>query len=203
MKLKNTFDECNVSLWGIASLKGAVDNDGGYRCIAFGLPYDDAAVEALPDDALHRECKARLNDRISLISDAIAKAFPDSSFVGYGNANKKLNLRENGISQKVLAHLAGLGWIGRSSLIVTKSHGPRVRLGTLFTKDDLGEINSPPENRCGPCAACATICPSDAITSDSFDVNLCTDYIRTLDDDTACGLCMQACPHGKSEGYFR
>ena len=52
------------------------------------------------------------------------------------------------------------------ALSVTREFGPRVRLGAAFTQDEIGEIASPPENRCGTCGVCATTCPavSAAIT---------------------------------------
>ena len=46
------FARHNVRLWGIASLETAINGAEGYKCIAFGLPYDRAAVAALPDDRL-------------------------------------------------------------------------------------------------------------------------------------------------------
>jgi len=55
--LKELFATFNVRLWGIASLEAAVAGAAGYKCIAFGLPYDRAAVAALPDDRLMDCCK--------------------------------------------------------------------------------------------------------------------------------------------------
>ncbi len=62
-------------------------------------------------------------------------------------------------SQKLAAHLAGLGWIGKSCLLVTPDHGPRVRWVTVLTDTPLKPTGFPMEPRCGKCTACVDICP--------------------------------------------
>jgi len=52
------------------------------------------------------------------------------------------------ISHKLTAHLAGLGWIGKSCLLVTPEAGPRVRLDTVLTDAPLTP-GQPLEERCG------------------------------------------------------
>ena len=89
------------------------------------------------------------------------------------------------LSHKLVAHLAGLGWIGKSSLLVTPNHGPRVRFSTILTDAPLPAGQSM-SSRCGKCAICVTECPSGAITGEPFrpedelsvrfQANLCNSY---------------------------
>ena len=200
--IENLFKQHEVPLWGIVSLGEIIEHTDGYSCITFCLPYDSAAVAALPDDDLMNRCKKELSERTRAVYKAIVKECSEYRFVFYDDVDKELKLREKGISQKVLAHLAGLGWIGRSSLLITSKFGPRVRLGTIFTKDDLefkftGHLCS---GDCGDCMTCAEICPAGAISKNSYDVNKCRQIVTDARGEyrTFCGLCMQVCPQGNA-----
>jgi epoxyqueuosine reductase len=76
---------------------------------------------------------------------------------------------EGQISHKAVAHQAGLGWIGRSLLLVTPEYGPRVRLITVLTDAELDEGPNPMNNRCGTCRVCIDGCPLKALTYSEFD----------------------------------
>lgn len=115
------------------------------------------------------------------------------------------------LPQKTLATLAGLGWIGKSTLLIVPNIGPRVRPGTLLTNMPL-ETNTPiTQSRCGDCRACVDICPVNAIKgnlwsqstprSELFEVSRCYNYRwsekATLGRRLECGLCLKVCPVGK------
>jgi len=117
-------------------------------------------------------------------------------------------------SHKLAAHLAGLGWIGKSCLLVTPQVGPRVRWVTVLTDASL-ETGEPLEERCGSCTACVDACPAHAFTgrpfredeprSARFDVTKCYLYQRkerTYPGSILCGVCLYVCPYGtrKSRG---
>jgi epoxyqueuosine reductase len=112
-------------------------------------------------------------------------------------------------SQKLAAHLAGLGWIGRSCLLVTPDHGPRVRWITVLTDAPLVPTGKPMEPRCGKCTECVDICPVHAFTGRPFlrdeprearfDAAACDRYFKELEagnGPVVCGLCLFVCPHG-------
>lgn len=114
-------------------------------------------------------------------------------------------------SHKMGAHLAGLGWIGRSCLLVTPEVGPRVRWATVLTDAPL-ETGSPIANGCDDCRECVDICPASAFTgrlfvadeprSARFDVFRCRAYqesITTPEGGGLCGMCVYVCPHGQQK----
>jgi epoxyqueuosine reductase len=116
-------------------------------------------------------------------------------------------------SQKLAAHLAGLGWIGKSCLLVTPDHGPRVRWVTVLTNAPLAPTGSPMESRCGKCTECVDICPVHAFTGRPFkkdeprearyDAAACDRYFKELEaggGPVVCGLCLYVCPHGRKKG---
>jgi epoxyqueuosine reductase len=116
-------------------------------------------------------------------------------------------------SHKLAAHLAGLGWIGKSCLLVTPEVGPRVRWATILTDAPLQITGEPMEERCGSCSQCVEICPVHAFTGEPFrdyeprekrfDASKCDRYfaaLRKKDAETAvCGLCLYVCPHGNRQ----
>ena len=112
-------------------------------------------------------------------------------------------------SHKMAAHLAGLGWIGKSCLLVTPEAGPRVRWATVLTDAPL-PAGQPMELRCGDCQDCVDVCPPGAFTGAPFregepravryDAHKCRAYFTELAetmDPPVCGMCVYVCPHGK------
>lgn len=198
MILRELFNERNVRLWGVASLEGVIEGATGYKCIAFGLPYDSDAIAALPDDRFIDCCRKELSARTQAIYAAIRETLPKCNFESYDDVDSQLSLRQKRVSQKVLGYLAGLGWIGKSSLLVSPDIGPRMRLGTIFTRDDLEGTDSPCDGGCGDCTVCSETCPIGAITESGYDVGRCRQIV--MDDEgnykTFCGLCMKVCPQG-------
>jgi len=116
------------------------------------------------------------------------------------------------ISHKAVARMAGIGWQGKSLLIVTEDFGPRVRLVTVLTDMPLTP-DGPIKNRCGECANCTEACPVGAIKcvlpigeyyasrDEAIDFGACND--RTISNNAipgigarVCGVCVRACPWG-------
>jgi len=113
------------------------------------------------------------------------------------------------ISHKLAANLAGLGWIGKSCLLVTPEAGPRVRWGTVLTDAPL-KAGEPLENGCKDCHLCIDVCPANALKGRSFDPNeprrmridvqKCDDYRMSLKEKygvRTCGKCLWVCPYGR------
>lgn len=111
---------------------------------------------------------------------------------------------------KTAATCAGLGWIGKSSLLVNPKYGPRLRLVTVLTNAPITHFGEPVrESNCGSCTSCLGVCPVDAIKDinwkrgmdvhEYFDLEKCQEYIDKeglLLDKPVCGICISACPVG-------
>lgn len=111
---------------------------------------------------------------------------------------------------KTAATCAGIGWIGKSSLLVNPKYGPRLRLVTVLTDAPITQYGKPfREGRCGSCKRCAAVCPVGAIKDinwkrgidvhEYFDLEKCQEYIDReglLLDKPVCGICISACPVG-------
>ena len=103
------------------------------------------------------------------------------------------------LSHKKLGVLAGLGWIGRNNLLVTKQVGSQFRLVTILTNMPL-KTNKPLKEDCGSCSLCVKICPAGAIKHDpaEFDHIKCFEKLKEfqkqrLVDQYICGVCVNVC----------
>ncbi len=118
------------------------------------------------------------------------------------------------VSTKALARVAGLGWQGKSLLLVTPQYGPRVRLACLLTDAPLLADAALP-NRCGSCTGCQQACPASAIRGaaweehpatreEAVDMKKCVAHLRSIAQQQGreayiCGICIKACPWGKQK----
>lgn len=185
------------------------------RAIAFAMRYPDHAVDKLPDDAELQRALSVLASDMQRIYSSIKEALRDTCGAARCCRIDAVGavFGELPLSQKAVAVLAGLGWIGKSSLLVTPRHGPRVRLGTLFTDAPLIPDTPCERNACGECQACREACPATAVTGDpihyaglhAFRINgesclrrLCRNQDR-LGRREFCGLCLRACPWGQQQ----
>ena len=117
------------------------------------------------------------------------------------------------ISHKAVGRMAGLGWQGKSLLLVTPRYGPRVRLVTVLTNAPL-KTDGPIKNRCGKCTLCQEACPVRAIKGvetrehyasrrEALYFSRCVEKLvgefSKLPHVGApiCGICIKACPFGQ------
>ena len=81
------------------------------------------------------------------------------------------------ILERPLAEKAGLGWIGKHSLLLNKSAGSWFFLGELLVDIPL-PVDEKPANECGSCIACIKICPTNAIVEPYVvDARRCISYL--------------------------
>jgi epoxyqueuosine reductase len=108
---------------------------------------------------------------------------------------------EGPVSYKHAAQAAGLGYIGKNSLLVTPQYGPRVKLAAVVTDAGLNpSIQAAPEVKCARCGACIKACPAHAIRQPgpgqtySLDVHACNSFLSAVG---LCAECMKVCPRSK------
>lgn len=110
-----------------------------------------------------------LRKKLKLLVERIKLATPTSSRVFVDSAP---------VLEKAIAEKAGIGWIGKNTLLLNKRAGSYFFLGEIYTDLDL-PIDEPFEgNHCGSCSACIDICPTKAFEGPyQLDSRKCISYL--------------------------
>jgi len=120
------------------------------------------------------------------------------------------------LSHKMVATRAGLGWIGKTDLFISKKFGPRLRLVSILLKTPVKSKSKPLDiSHCGSCCICVDACPAKAANGILWDItieredffdpwkcrNQCAEFGRTRFGLEAriCGICVAVCPIGRKK----
>lgn len=113
------------------------------------------------------------------------------------------------LPHKTVATRAGLGWIGKCALLVTKEYGSAIRINTVLTNARLDTAVPVNHSSCGDCMICVDVCPGKAPSGENWDVNLHRDSFfnpfscrraareqagKIGVNKTICGICISVCP---------
>lgn len=120
------------------------------------------------------------------------------------------------VAEKRWAVEAGLGWIGRQSLLITPQFGSFVHLGVLIINEACESYDTPfTESRCGTCRACIEHCPTGAILDEQRMINThrciaChtiekqpTTQINLDGWIFGCDACQSCCPYNRHAPQHR
>ncbi|HTV47236.1 MAG TPA: tRNA epoxyqueuosine(34) reductase QueG [Phycisphaerae bacterium] len=126
------------------------------------------------------------------------------------------------VMERELAVRAGLGWIGKNTLLIHPRHGSWFVLGEMITSLRM-EPDSPLTDHCGTCTRCIDHCPTDALKAWQLDATRCISYhtlenrgevpaefhdpMREANYLAGCDICQTVCPFNRrplasSEPHF-
>jgi epoxyqueuosine reductase len=138
-------------------------------------PANDPIATGQPPDRGVISVYARGRDYHDIVKSGlkrVARAFASAS-----GAEVKVFVDTAPLMEKPLAAAAGLGWQGKHTNLVSRTHGSWLFLGVVLTTAHL-----PPDaahaDRCGSCRRCLDVCPTDAFPAPyQLDARRCIAYL--------------------------
>lgn len=143
------------------------------------LPDQSNMIAVLKDEdkayisryALGRDYHKLIRNRLKTLAKEIEKAVPDSII-------QRPFVDSAPVMEKPLAEKAGLGWVGKHTLVINSEAGSWFFLGEIYTSLPLPIDKSTEKNQCGECSACLKVCPTDAFPKPYvLDANRCISYL--------------------------
>ncbi|MBT5712386.1 tRNA epoxyqueuosine(34) reductase QueG [Candidatus Poribacteria bacterium] len=148
-------------------------------------------------DDYHDVMKEQLNELRAWLEERSAAPFDSRVYVDSGP-----------VLEREVAMLAGLGWIGKNTMLMSRDLGSYFFLGEIITT--LGLVaDEPVTDHCGSCTKCLDACPTDAFPEPyKLDARKCLSYLtierkgempagyRELAGDNifGCDICQEVCP---------
>ena len=184
--------------------------------LSIAVRLDDAVIASITDHPTleYAEHYRAMNSKLDAIAACIVSFIVGQGFNALAVPASQILDEDSlvgAISHKAVARVAGVGWQGKSLLIVHPRFGPRIRLSTVLTNMPLVP-DRPIMQRCGACAECAKACPAQAIRNvaaqdgygsreQALHFDRCAEQtlrFKSLPGIGAriCGMCVRACPFG-------
>ena len=139
--------------------------------------------------------------RLEQLATAVREIAPDARTRCYVDAGP--------VPERELAQRAGLGWIGKNTMLINPTIGSFTFIGVIFTDAELVPDLPFQADRCGTCRRCLEACPTDAfVESRTLDARRCISYLTIehaapfRDDERrllgdwlfGCDVCQDVCP---------
>lgn len=189
-------------------------NQGFKNAVLFGLPLSPGYLQMITKSPGYVktmvENKQMNQDEFHLkelktdqLADTIAEYLRDKGYKAFSQSENNLSVtglynnttKRTPLPHKTIARLAGIGWIGKHNLLVTKQYGSAISMCSVLTDAPL-ETSSPTpmESLCGNCSTCVDKCPEKVITGKLWQPGIDRDQLVDVHHCTTCLNCMVFCP---------
>lgn len=140
----------------------------------------------------------RLKQIVEFIEEQIGHPIPNRYYTDTGP-----------ILERELAQRAGLGWIGKNSMLINPQAGSTFLLAEILLGIELAPDDPFPTDHCGSCTRCLEACPTQCILPNrTLDANRCISYLTIENKGDipeglrepmqnwifGCDICQQVCP---------
>ncbi|WP_231582878.1 4Fe-4S double cluster binding domain-containing protein [Methanosarcina sp. MTP4] len=206
-----------ASLVGVAGLDSLDSNPYSdlHKAVVYGVALDPGVLGNLvngPDSGYSAEC-TRANGKLRELGTKLVTYLEERGFeaVSLGPTTENFDKEKLSVAfpHKTAATRAGLGWVGKCDLLVTREFGSALRFNTVFTSAPLKPGKPVGRSFCGECTRCVEACPVGAISGkewcpglyrDEFlDIKACyeecnNNFEKRDVQASICGICIAACP---------
>ena len=216
-KIEGLYSKCDLSI------PSTVDSEKEYFEIP-EYPIGISIAVAIPKDIIkgisenptmdYYNAYYDINQKLDCLANFCEEYLIKLGYSAYAqtvNRTKEYGIFNTLMPHKTVAVKAGLGWVGKSALLVTKEFGSAVRLTSVLTNAPLKYNNKTIDVPCNNCDICKKACPSGAITGNVWDKESGRDWIfNALEcrkkareiafenlgkEITLCGKCIEVCPY--------
>ena len=142
-----------------------------------------------------------IRERLRMVGDQLRETYPP--------VYSRMAVDTAPVMEREYAQLAGLGWIGKNTLLLSRTHGSWLFLGTLMIDTLLEYDTETVTDHCGSCRRCLDACPTQAFDAPyQLDPRRCISYL-TIEHKSAipeplrepmgdwiygCDICQEVCP---------
>lgn len=160
----------------------------------------------LPKYAYAIDYHTVIADKLAQIGDFLISAIPGFHYQAFVDTGPLVD--------RYLAYLAGLGFYGQNSQIITDKYGSHVLIGYILTNYSFA-IDKPLVQTCLQCGRCAKECPGQAIIGNrAIDPRRCRSYLSQKKGELTvaeiniikknklvfgCDVCLDVCPHNQKK----
>jgi len=184
--------------------------------VSIGYPLSPVIIREMnkgPTEDYIREY-TRVNNELSRLSDLCVRFLHDEGFRAVAIEPTLPMVDRNHLHavfpHKTAATRAGLGWIGKCALLVTKKFGSAIRFTTVCTNAPLETGEPVIHSQCGDCSICTDSCPCKAPSGKNWEPTLHRDQFWDADacflqcektqerrgvSAQVCGICITVCPY--------
>lgn len=150
------------------------------------LPADTDQIRMLKDGekayvsryALGRDYHKLIRKRLSVLAQRIEQAVAAVAPDQLDELQQRAFVDSAPVLERPLAAKAGLGWVGKHTLLLNSQAGSWFFLGEVYTSLPLPLDESAQINHCGECQACLKVCPTDAFPRPyELDARRCISYL--------------------------
>ncbi len=230
--ITNLLPDQDEYIIGFADMEQLLQKHYPFRyAIIIGAKVDDNIIDNIVNAPtmeyfnLYHKMNKELNDLVMTISDFLKREKIENQYIFATVEDSELDkdysksLR-NKYSHKMAATRAGIGWIGKTDLLVSEKFGPRIRMASVLTNYKFEKPGTPiTESRCGDCMVCVEMCPARAANGklwntgvdrdEFFNAVKCKEMCRKRSFEaiqkeiSLCGVCVSVCPRGKGKNSLK
>lgn len=184
-------------------------------CVAVKYPKNVILSIADLPTAEYFDWYNKLNDTLDMLVTYGAELLKLKGYTAIAQTRKRVGMGESAnntiLPHKTVATRAGIGWIGKSALLVTEEFGSMIRLSSILADAPFATSEPIDKSKCGNCNICTNTCPASAVSGNLwyaglerehfFDATKCRKTARERSKlgfagtATICGKCIEVCPY--------